>query len=169
MNEIRFRQPLKEELKPQNREEVMEQNPQKPSPNAPRKNFFKAFFWMLAFICVFSAAFFARDTFLSLFGDKSPDAYSAVFLLNNQVYFGKMVENKRDTIILKEVFYIQVNENMGTDGIGDISSGRFNLVKLGDEIHGPTDELYINKDNVVFYEYLRDDSTVAQAIKEYGR
>lgn len=168
MNEIRFRQPPTEEPKLHAREELAEQNPPQPRPSAPRKRF-KVFFWMLVLICALLVALFGRDALRSLYKGKEREAYSAVFLLNNQVYFGKMVENKRDRIVLREVFYIQVNENEGADDLGNMSSGRFNLVKLGDEIHGPTDELFINKDNVVFYEYLRDDSAVVQAIKEYGR
>jgi hypothetical protein len=38
------------------------------------------------------------------------------------------------------------------------------LVKLGNELHGPTDELYINPNQVVFYEFLRDDSKVVESI-----
>ncbi len=98
---------------------------------------------------------------------KSPvnDSYSAVFLSNGQVYFGKIEDNNNQEIILNNVFYLQ----SGSAGpVGEsIQGSQFTLIKLGNELHGPTDELFINKQNVLFYEYLRDDSQVVQSIKNY--
>jgi len=96
------------------------------------------------------------------------DVYSAVFLTNGQVYFGKMVKNDAREIILNDVYYLQVNSDSASGGqTNALSQSTFNLVKLGNELHGPTDELFVNKEQVIFYEYLRDDSRVVQSIKNY--
>ena len=43
------------------------------------------------------------------------------------------------------------------------------LIKLGSEIHGPDDEMIINKDQVLFFENLKTDSTVAKSIASYQK
>ena len=90
------------------------------------------------------------------------DAYSAVFLQNGQVYFGKITKNTKDEMILKNVYYLQV-DGSGADAAA-AAQARFNLVQLGNELHGPTDELFINKSQITFFEYLRPDSKVVETI-----
>ena len=41
------------------------------------------------------------------------------------------------------------------------------LVKLGNELHGPEDAMYINMDHVLFTEELKEDSRVVDAVKRY--
>ena len=57
------------------------------------------------------------------------DAYQAVFLTNDQIYFGRLKNISSDYLILSDVYYVKVNE-----------SGAGQLVKLGaGEPHGPRD------------------------------
>jgi hypothetical protein len=42
-----------------------------------------------------------------------------------------------------------------------------NLVKLGGELHGPTDEMRINRDQILLVEDLRTDSNLVKAIDNY--
>ncbi len=165
MQEIRFGQ-YADKPKDINNTENMAQNKAKKSFNL--KNILKAFLVVLVVLVLVFLAIFARDKFFN-FSKSQNEKYGAVFLINNQVYFGKIIKNNSEEMILNDVFYIQLNENLSTEQNGAITTtnGRFNLVKLGNEIHGPTDELYINKDNVIFYEYLRDDSSVVQSIINY--
>ncbi|MBU2575853.1 hypothetical protein KKF64_02080, partial [Patescibacteria group bacterium] len=53
-------------------------------------------------------------------------------------------------------------QQQATDQQGELS-----LVKLGNELHGPTDSMFINRDHVLFVEDLKDDSNVVQAIDNY--
>jgi hypothetical protein len=46
-------------------------------------------------------------------------------------------------------------------------TANINLVKLGAELHGPTDEMRINRDHILFIEDLKDDSQVVQGIKRF--
>ncbi len=85
------------------------------------------------------------------------NAYQAVFLSNNQIYFGHLSIESSDYLKLREVYYIQVIE-------GKNSKNR--LVRLGDtEPHGPNNEMTLYKGNIIFWENLRSDSQVVQGIQ----
>ncbi len=92
--------------------------------------------------------------------------YEAVFLSNGQVYFGKIVKNNNLEIVLTNVFYIKIGDT-SAEAQTDLNQPKFSLIKLGNELHGPTDELFINRSQVVFYENLRDDSKVVESIRNY--
>jgi len=83
------------------------------------------------------------------------DVYQAVFLANDQIYFGRLRNISPDYLILSDVYYVKVNE-----------SGAGQLVKLGaGEPHGPKNEMIINQDQVLFWENLRPDSAVVKTIQ----
>lgn len=89
------------------------------------------------------------------------DGLYAVFLSNNQVYFGRIAHDGRKTLVLTSIYYIQPKDQ-NQAGASDIS-----LLKLGNEVHGPEDQMEINRDHVLFIEKLKADSRVAKAIAEY--
>jgi len=96
------------------------------------------------------------------------DKYQAVFVNVNgtnggQVYFGKITSLTPQHIRLVNVFYIQ---NQSAGDAKDATSA-YNLVKLGCELHGPTDEMIINRSEVFFWENLKNDGQVAQKAAEY--
>jgi len=92
-------------------------------------------------------------------------SYSAVFLTNDQVYFGKIKNKDNQEILLIDVYYLQLSGE--TAAQTQLGERKFSIVKLGNEIHGPTDEMFINMQNVLFYENLKNDSKVLEAIKNY--
>ncbi len=98
--------------------------------------------------------------------------YQAVFLTNGQVYFGKISGTRDSYVTLKDIFYLQV-QNPPIQGSQQQQQAQaqqqpqVSLVKLGQELHGPVDEMHINKDQILFYEDMKADGKVAQAIKEY--
>ncbi|HEY8999599.1 MAG TPA: hypothetical protein VIM53_04780 [Candidatus Saccharimonadales bacterium] len=92
--------------------------------------------------------------------------YQAVFLNNNQVYFGKIKAINSKYVDLQDIFYLN---NQSTQGSSTTSSSTstntsLQLVKLGCEVHGPYDEMVINADQVTFWENLRSDGQVVTAI-----
>lgn len=96
------------------------------------------------------------------------ESFSAVFLSNGQVYFGQLERSDQTEMVLKNVFYLQVADNTASASKSSIlNQTHFNLIKLGSELHGPTDELFVNRSQVLFYEYLRDDSKLVESIKNY--
>jgi hypothetical protein len=101
----------------------------------------------------------------SKFVDKAN--YQAVFVNVNgtnggQVYFGKVTSMTTQYIHLANVFYIQNQQSNDQS-----TNGSYNLVKLGCELHGPQDEMVINRDQVFFWENLKSDSQVATKAAEF--
>jgi flagellar basal body-associated protein FliL len=90
-----------------------------------------------------------------------PGKWQAVFLVNNQVYFGKIVKETKSTLVLRDIYYLRETPNMTEKETGP----QWTLVKLGEEIHGPTDEIRINKAMVLFVETLKPNSQVVQTIE----
>ena len=107
----------------------------------------------------------SQDTTSIVPGDANASDYYAVFLDNNQVYFGKISSMDKEELVLTDVFYLQADQN--TDLAGGNNNQNFALVKLGQELHGPTNEMYINMEHVVFYEQMKKDSTVVQSIADH--
>lgn len=101
--------------------------------------------------------------------------YQAVFLTNGQVYFGKINSHNNTYLELVDIYYLQVKPvlQQGEEGNENANVNpqeqktELSLVKLGNELHGPLDRMMINKDQVVFVEDLKDDSTVTDAIRRY--
>lgn len=88
--------------------------------------------------------------------------FTAVFLTNGQAYFGKLTEGE-DADTLTDVYYISAAPQ-SPDGATADSKNNVSLVKLGSEVHGPTDEMRINRSQIMFTETLREDSQVVKAI-----
>jgi hypothetical protein len=99
----------------------------------------------------------------------STTAYQAVFLTNGQVYFGKLSNASGDYITLDDIYYLQVVQPplQGQQQPGQQPAGQqpqISLVKLGNELHGPVDQMHISRTQVLFYEDLKDDGQVVKAI-----
>ncbi len=93
--------------------------------------------------------------------------YQAVFLNNNQVYFGKLSNKNSKYVTLKDVYYLRVTQTIQEKDGKQISVPDINLIKLGTEIHKPTDRMEIQRGNILFIEDLSSDSKVIEAIKSY--
>ena len=97
--------------------------------------------------------------------------YQAVFLNNNQVYFGKLANENSQFPVLTDIYYLQVNQAIQpaqtVKGVTPAANPEINLVKLGGELHGPTDMMSINRDQILLIEDLRTDSNVVKAINDY--
>lgn len=92
--------------------------------------------------------------------------WQAVFLSNGQVYFGQSDEEESDTVILKDIYYLQVTKGL-QPAEGSTEQNELSLVKLGNELHGPEDQMRINREHILFVEDLRPDGKVVRAIQRY--
>jgi len=101
--------------------------------------------------------------------DVSADGWQAVFLTNGQVYFGKIVKETDDMILLQNIYYLQVAQSPqpAPEAAAAANANNLSLVKLGNELHGPTDEMKINMSQVLFTERMKADSKVVDAIVRY--
>lgn len=111
--------------------------------------------------------------------------YQAVFLSNGQVYFGQLKSEKGDYALLSNIYYLQqvnvpVQQTAPAPSTKDDKGNLIQpqvpatqpdtrLVKLGSELHGPEDMMYIAKSQILFYEDLKDDSRVVQAIRVFEK
>ena len=93
----------------------------------------------------------------------------AVFLTNGQVYFGKVASVNKQYLDLKDIYYLNVNQQVQPNQNGDNKQQQssISLVKLGCELHGPADRMVINRDQVTFWENLKDEGQVSKAIAEW--
>jgi hypothetical protein len=97
------------------------------------------------------------------------DKNQAVFLTNGQVYFGKVSSVNQQYLDLKDIYYLNVNQQVqpNQQGSEQQAQSSISLVKLGCELHGPADRMVINRDQVTFWENLKDDGQVSKAITEW--
>jgi hypothetical protein len=91
--------------------------------------------------------------------------YQAVFLTNGQVYFGKITRQTASEVAIEDIYYLQVEGQIQPEREGE--QPRLSLVKLGNELHGPEDIMFVNRDHVLFWENLKDDGRVVSAIKDH--
>ena len=96
--------------------------------------------------------------------------YQAVFFTDGQIYYGKLTVLNKRQYKLTNVFYIlSQNENKTANADGETAETQNNaqLIKMGNELHGPEDAMMINRDHVLFYENLKPDGKVTQTINQY--
>ena len=115
--------------------------------------------WVLAGLIIAGIVYWLWGNNWQLSGTQSTN-YQAVFLTNDQVYFGKLSQETSAFARLDDVFYLQVTQPLQPSD----PQSKINLVKLGNELHGPINKMKINRDHILFIEELRPDSQVATAI-----
>lgn len=148
---------------------------QAPRPTASRRS--NRGKWLRVFgvgLLVCGALIVAGVTWLISNGAKSEadhlnkDKFQAVFLNGGQVYFGKIRDLNGKYMTLDNIYYLRVNEAVQPDADADKKPQQdISLAKLGCELHGPEDRMVINRDQVTFWENLKDDGQVAKAIAEF--
>lgn len=109
-------------------------------------------------------------------------AWHAVFLTNGQVYFGQFSESDAQFSTLRDVYYLQLQQvqsqqqgqpSVKGEGESQVVPApqpqppQLTLIKFGTELHGPKDFMKINRDHILFWEELKSDSRVVQAISQY--
>jgi hypothetical protein len=99
------------------------------------------------------------------------DKYQALFLdsQDGQVYFGKLAIYNDDLYQLTDIYYVRVENPVQPEGADQASTPQQNisLAKLGNELHGPQDVMYVSRDKVLYWENLKDDGQVVTAITEF--
>lgn len=147
-----------------------QQQPMQPTPKSSKLP------WIILVIVILvvlaALAYLFRDKFTTTNGPKL-SGYQAIFLTNGQVYFGKLSDAGDKYAELRDIYYLQVNQPLQTGQNAQNQQSQsqqqpqLSLVKLGNELHGPADLMFINRDQILFYEDLKADGKVAQAIQSY--
>lgn len=102
------------------------------------------------------------------------DKYQAVFLTNGQVYFGKIQQISETSMKIGDIYYLQQQSQEPSeqkDGAvaNAADTSNTSLAKLGNELHGPEDAMYISREQVLFWENLKADGKVSKAISDYKK
>jgi hypothetical protein len=145
----------------------------------PGRNIYKWLVWALIVLVILGAMLAAAGLLgMKIWKKLSVKSeYQAVFLSNGQVYFGKL-DYEHKWVILRDIYYLQVTEDLqpasnNSNATPNQNTSQNNqqqqiqLVKLGSELHGPQDEMFIDKSQILFWENMKDDSKVLQSIKQY--
>ncbi len=140
----------------------------------PRKSRMPMVILVIVIVVLAVLGFLFRDK-LGMKSAEKLSGYQAVFLTNGQVYFGKLSNAGSSYVTLKDIYYLQVNQQLqpGQDAAAAQAEAAANpqlsLVKLGNELHGPVDAMQINRDQILFFEDLKSDGKVAEAIASYKK
>lgn len=133
----------------------------------------KSFKWVIIAVVVLAVAaggWFAWQKLATADSGIESSKYQAVFFTDGQIYYGKLTVLNDRQYKLTNVFYIlSQNENKTANADGDTAETQNNaqLIKMGNELHGPEDAMMINRDHVLFYENLKPDGKVTQTINQY--
>lgn len=127
--------------------------------------------WVAGVVVLVLLALGAWMAWSKMGGDAGVKAgqYQAVFLTNGQVYFGKVSDINGDYVKLSDIYYLQVQQSVQPDDKSKASTdqSQVSLAKLGSELHGPEDSMHISRQQVLFWENLKNDGKVVQAINGY--
>ncbi len=104
--------------------------------------------------------------------------WQAVFLTNDQVYFGHLSQYGLNYWRLDNAHYIKMTKvpvapvapqdpkaKINQQDQQPQFENRTSLVKLSSDIHQPEDVLYIPKEHILFWQDLQDTSSVAQTLR----
>lgn len=129
----------------------------------------------VAFLAAISVLIVSMLVFMVVGGNSESslikkDKFQAVFLsdTSGQVYFGKLKSLNSRYYELTDIFYVKV-ENAVQPDRDNTAAQNISLAKLGNELHGPEDVMYISRDKVLFWENLKDDGQVVKAITEFKK
>ncbi|HSX14582.1 MAG TPA: hypothetical protein VLE72_01570 [Candidatus Saccharimonadales bacterium] len=98
--------------------------------------------------------------------DVKKSQYQALFLTNGQVYFGKLSRADDSYVKLTDIYYLQTQPSQPAAGSNSTQTQQLSLAKLGNELHGPEDVMYVAKSQVLFWENLKNDGKVVTAIHD---
>jgi hypothetical protein len=118
-------------------------------------------------VAILVSLIFGKTTNESTYVDKN--SLQAVFLNNGQVYFGKVNSLNKDYVRLSNVYYLRVNNQDASKTTQTTNPNDVSLAKLGCELHGPKDQMIINRSEVTFWENLqdKDHSQVTKAVQDF--
>jgi hypothetical protein len=92
------------------------------------------------------------------------DRYQAVHVADGRVFFGKIEHIDSHFIRLAEAYY---TPSASTVAAGDDAANQntnLSLIKAGEEVYGPDGNVLLQIEQVVYWENLKSDSKLLQAI-----
>lgn len=94
--------------------------------------------------------------------------FQAVYMVSGQIYFGKLQNTSGDYLVLKDIYLAQSNNTdqstKSTDGSTSLQPASTGIIKATEQVYGPEDSMAIRSSQVQFWQNLRSNSKVTQAI-----
>ncbi|AKM82025.1 TPA: hypothetical protein DD449_02785 [Candidatus Berkelbacteria bacterium] len=110
-------------------------------------------------ILVFGVGFFSYKFYMV---KRPSNVRQAVFMSNGQVYFGYVANPKGQVVKLSDVYYLKTNDLTSSD-----VNKKIVLVKMGNELHQPQNTMFVNRDQIIFFQNLTDSSKINDAISKF--
>lgn len=124
-----------------------------------------SFYLSVLFLCTFF--YFGYFYYIDNFG---VNYYSAVYLDNGDVYFGKLYGLRGEYATLFDVYYFKDSSFIKQNDVtlsSDPGGGGFSLIRMGSEVHGPENSIKISSKHIIFVEKLSQGSKVLEAISSH--
>ena len=122
---------------------------------------------LLAILVAITAAGYIVNMIVSSNDLVDSNSYQAIFLDNGEVYFGNITDLDDDSVTLENIYYLQVSNNSQLQNDQQLpSQPEINLIKLGNELHGPQDKMFIPMQSIVYWENLEAGCRLSQVITE---
>lgn len=126
---------------------------------------------LIGLVALSALIWFANRALSTLQADSAVKSkqYQALFLTNGQVYFGKVSQVDKSYVKVTDIYYLQVQQTVQPkdSSAANANNQQVSLAKLGGELHGPEDIMYVSRQQVLFWENLKNDGKVAKAIADY--
>lgn len=139
-----------------------------PQPHRLRKAYRKPGALVLTILIVLIGAVLAASLLLPKGERINAAGYQVVYLTNNQAYFGKLKNTSGEYLVIQSPYapqnVAQPNQDEAQENAA-VANNQTTLLKVRDQVYGPEDSISIKSDQVLFWQNLRDDSKVVQAIK----
>lgn len=135
------------------------QLPQKPARRSRRKYFVGVTF-LVALLLIAGAVYALR---MNMGGQQMVDhsKYQVVYMANGQAYFGKLKNTMGEYLVIETPYTAQAVESADKTKATENTT---TLLKVSAQVYGPEESIAIKSSQVLFWQNLRSDSKVSQAI-----
>ena len=105
-----------------------------------------------------------RDRIIAIATNSQSQQRQAIFLTNGQVYFGEIEKQDDRYLVLRGIFYLKTQDQLNANN----NERKVSIIKLGDEAHRPEDRMFISRSQILYYEQMKKDSKINEAIDRYN-
>lgn len=116
---------------------------------------------IITIVVIIAGAMLAAYFFLPKGERVNSSGYQVVYMTSGQAYFGKLKNTSGEYLVLTTPYTAQ---DVKPEGEEDVQTST-TLVKVSQQQYGPTEVMSLKSDQVLFWQNLRDDSKVTEAIK----
>ncbi len=95
--------------------------------------------------------------------DEAP--YYAVAMTSGSLFFGHIKKQDATSIYMNDIFYLQRTPPQQDPKTKQQQGPGILLVPQSEDAYGPTDELIVNRQHVLYYQELKEDSKVIEGIQ----